>query len=372
MPGSGSQCTMPLLLHKYIGKDIGKELKVSELKNYTLSECLGKGGFGEVYLIKDKKETKYALKVIDLQQIDAGQKFEKEQKNYDLFMKNKDTCAKEFLNCYLGIYKTDKYGLILMNFFNQTLQGIMSGVPFFNQVLANKSILSKYIRWVKEIVESISYMHKNNIAHGDIKPDNILVNTETNTIAVTDFDTICANISCPIPSSVTNYYASPDLDETTTAKYKKSGHPVPIEIMKHSDWWATCMLILVMWFGSAQTIQKFPAMISDFINEVTKENSTVYNQISSLIFTNSAQLRTLLLPEENKAIMDILLFSYNLLKFIGLQDPNVNDHIASYIKTIHNTPDFNNLKVVSQKGGSCDDYYKQKYFKYKAKYIAIK
>jgi len=360
-----SKCSIPLLLGKYIGKDIGKELNISELKNYILTECVGKGGFGEIYLLKDKKTDKsFAVKVIDFKKEDDITKFKKEKETYELFMKNKEACVKEFINCYLGIYKTDKFGLILMNYFQTDLRKAMNNTSFSKLITENKSNIGKYVRWIKELVAAVSYMHANNIAHGDIKPDNILVSAD-GTLAITDFDTICSKTQCPIPTSITNYYASPDFDETTTASFKKSGQPVHKEIVHRSDWWAVCIIVLELWFGNDKTIQKFPTMITDFIKDVKNENGLIYNQISSLISNELPQSR--LPPVEQTVISRILFSSYQLLKKIALKSPGIQDDINFYIKTINEQPNF-----ASQKGGSNDDYYKMKYYKYKSKYLALK
>lgn len=364
------KCSLPLLLAKYMNKDIGKELNVTGLKNYILSECLGKGGFGEIYLLKDKKSDKsFALKVIDFKNEGDRTKFNKEKETYELFMTNKEACVKEFINCYLGIYKTDKYGLILMNYFQSDLQKTMSGTSFSKLITENKNNLGKFIRWVKELIAAVSYMHANNIAHGDIKPDNILVNADS-TLAITDFDTICSKVQCQIPASVTNYYASPDLDETTTIKFGQTGQPVHKDIVQRSDWWAVCIIVLELWFGRDKTIQRFPAMISDFVNEVRKENGNVYNQISSLISNELPQSR--LPPAEQHAVFTILFASYQLLKKIGLKSSSINNDINFYIKTVNEQPNFSSQTSVKQKGGSDDDYYKMKYFKYKSKYLRIR
>ena len=41
--------------------------------------------------------------------------------------------------------------------------------------------------YFRQLVESVRYCHKNNIAHRDIKPDNILVESDKKSIVLTDF-----------------------------------------------------------------------------------------------------------------------------------------------------------------------------------------
>jgi len=42
-------------------------------------------------------------------------------------------------------------------------------------------------RFFKQIVDAVEYLHRNNIAHRDIKLDNILIEDKTNMIKIIDF-----------------------------------------------------------------------------------------------------------------------------------------------------------------------------------------
>ena len=378
-----TRCIPPIMFKDYITKDIGIELNIKELKNYTLFECLGKGALGEVYLVKNMTDGKTsALKVIDLSKEGATEKFEKEKENFKLFTKDKKSCVQDYINCHLGVYATDKYGLILMNYFPKDLKSAMSGTSFYEQVIENKSqSLPRFIRWVKELVEAVDYMHKHKIGHGDIKPANILINTLSDTIAITDFDTICIPKKKDLcyPTESTPLYASPDLDLATTPK--NIGKAISLDIIQLSDWWATCRIILELWFGVDKMNTLFPVMTIEYYTQLSKDSEVYRNINREISLTTEAMSKKLtsdnkqlFTKEEWEAIHNLLANNVFLLfRKIGSKDPDINEFIKdTFIKNIKNLPEFSGLLKKSQKGGSTDDYYKMKYLKYKMKYLALK
>jgi len=380
----GSRCTLPISLQEYINKDIGKELKIDGLKHYILSICLGKGALGEVYLVQNEKDKKtYALKVIHLKDksghdiADGVSKFNKEKENKELLTKKDKSCVNPYINCSIGIYNNDNYGFILMSYYPKDLGKIMEGMSFSENIITNKNFfIPQFIKWIKELVEAINYMHTHQVAHGDIKPGNVLVNTLSDTLAVTDFDTLCIapeTQACDI-TDVSSYYASPQVWDYFGIK--KSRKSIPLEIIKKSDWWALCIIILELWFGTEKFKQiHATTFASDFYKSVSS-SPDIYNKIKHEIVTMQQTLTNSQTPKFNtdeiSALSTILTVTVSLLETMGLKKTNVDASIQTFIESIKKLPDFSNLLKKSQKGGLNDEYYKHKYLKYKSKYIALK
>jgi serine/threonine protein kinase len=91
----------------------------------------------------------------------------------------------------------------------------------------------------KQIAEGIEYLHSQNIAHRDIKLDNILIEDKTNIVKIIDFgfSVMCSSIQklkifCGTPS-----YMAPEI----TMKKEYDGKTV--------DMWALGVLLYVMLTG---------------------------------------------------------------------------------------------------------------------------
>ncbi len=103
----------------------------------------------------------------------------------------------------------------------------------------NKALIRKI---VNALCNAIDYMHSLNVAHQDLKPDNIML-TENCEIKIIDFDTSCDQKECPIGS--TFMYKSPEIDKQEIIRQKNT----TLDVIKRNDIWAYCMIILVMILG---------------------------------------------------------------------------------------------------------------------------
>jgi histidine kinase len=84
-----------------------------------------------------------------------------------------------------GIVKT--YELIEHNNQFAIIEEEFDGVSLKELIKAKKTDITSFLHTAIKISETLGILHKNNIIHMDIKPDNILVNEKTSTVKITDF-----------------------------------------------------------------------------------------------------------------------------------------------------------------------------------------
>ena len=147
-------------------------IKEINLKNYTKLQLIGKGSFGSVFLIEDKKShDRYAAKISTINDIQASKTFLRE---IDIFMKiNHPT-----------ILQVKGYSLVDFNGEeNPTLLTVYQPNGSLHNLLNLESrglappewdITRKYIT-IYGIARGMKYLHKEACIHRDLKPANILL-----------------------------------------------------------------------------------------------------------------------------------------------------------------------------------------------------
>ena len=147
-----------------------------QTENIKKIKSLGKGKFGEVFLIKsnlDKKKS--VLKEIPI-----------ENKNIDLIMNEGDN-LKKLDHPNLILYKSV---FISKNKLNIITEYAENG-DLNNELLKHKE-QKKYfeenqlLNWLMQICLSLKYIHEKRIVHSDLKPTNIFL-TKKNNIKLGDF-----------------------------------------------------------------------------------------------------------------------------------------------------------------------------------------
>ena len=150
---------------------------MSERKFIITNEMLGCGGFGEVYIAYDKndissKKTKYAAKKIP--------DVINDEERLNLFT-NEIIISTEFTNPNLVKF----YGLTEYNDYIYMIYEYCNGGDL-NKYLKNyisknnRPIGEKEVQKIlKDILNGLSCLHRNNVVHHDIKPANILLQYNT-------------------------------------------------------------------------------------------------------------------------------------------------------------------------------------------------
>ena len=177
--------TLSSVENEQLLKEINKELLQEEaLKNgkFTALSILGKGTFGVVYRAKEEKSDE----LIAIKRVFQDKKYKNREldilkelnhpniislKHYFYTKVEKGENGEEiYLNC-------------VMDYFPQTLSRILS-TNFQSRKQLDPFIAKLY---AYQMLSSLKYIHSKNIAHRDIKPQNILVNAKNNKIKLCDF-----------------------------------------------------------------------------------------------------------------------------------------------------------------------------------------
>lgn len=188
--------------------------KYAEENNLKVKKILGKGGFGEVREIVYKGKT-YAGKLVKKMNIkNNSNKIEDIEKDIIIGLKG-PKIVKVYKICETK-YKDDTYMLYIME--KAYLKDLKTLIKFlfedsslinkaFNEVIGDN--LLKF--FVKQIIDSLELLDRNNYLHFDIKPENILINLEIS-LKLSDFGLLreASNISSMRIPGGTPGYLSPE------------------------------------------------------------------------------------------------------------------------------------------------------------------
>ena len=149
--------------------------KISE-KDFTLIKLIGKGTFGNVYLVRFKKNNKlYAMKVL-LKSLIREQNQENNTKSERNLMVQ--------INCPFVVnvkfaFQNDKNLYLVQEF-------VQGGDLFFHLHTHPRFPNAKVKFYIIELVLAIDLLHRNHMLYRDLKPENILIGVDGH-IKITDF-----------------------------------------------------------------------------------------------------------------------------------------------------------------------------------------
>lgn len=149
-----------------------------QLKDLNYIKTLGKGAFGEVSLVENKKNKQlYAIKGIQKIQID----YERLHENIEIERKIMQILDHQFIIKLVKTLKSDTHIFFLTEYIKgQELSEIMKTIGLFSKYQAQFYSASLFT--------IIDYIHNKNYIYRDIKPENIMV-LENGYIKLLDFGT---------------------------------------------------------------------------------------------------------------------------------------------------------------------------------------
>jgi serine/threonine-protein kinase len=144
---------------------------------YDIQEELGRGGAGIVYRAVDRRlKRSVALKILPPELAFRADTRER-------FMREAETSARLNHPNIVPIFSVDeREGLAWF------VMALVEGQSLGDRVRAHGALpIADARRLIREVADALSYAHSHGVVHRDIKPDNILLDSQTNRAMVTDF-----------------------------------------------------------------------------------------------------------------------------------------------------------------------------------------
>lgn len=171
---------------------------------YKILQKLGSGAFGTTYLVeKENNNKKYVLKEIKIRSTKIADIFSE----INILAKiAKSGCQKNIL-CYHDYFINPS--LQTINIITDAFEDSITLAKLIRVYQSQKMLFTReeLLKIMKNLLSGLAYLHKLGIAHGDIKPENILINKNLDT-QIIDFGLSCSKHCKP---SGTILYTSPEI-----------------------------------------------------------------------------------------------------------------------------------------------------------------
>ena len=146
-----------------------------KLSKYNIGDAIGKGAYAIVKLVKNKyTKDKYAMKIYEKEKLNDNSKKKCVYREIEILKRvHHKNIAK-----LIEVITTPKQILIIQ----ELVEGI-SLRDYYNKEIRNQKGISEHKSMIfknifKQIFEAMNYLHKNHMAHRDIKLENILMTKE--------------------------------------------------------------------------------------------------------------------------------------------------------------------------------------------------
>ena len=155
---------------------------------YYFVKDLGSGGYGKVFLAKEKVSNRY----VAIKQLNSTDKEEQEDIIHEIEMVSKFEHP-NIVTYYHHFWEEDRLFLVME---------YCSGGSLCDKINEGKIEVSDALLWIQTLASCLRVVHKKGIIHHDIKPDNIVF-SQNGTIKIADFGIANRNIG-------TRSYLSPE------------------------------------------------------------------------------------------------------------------------------------------------------------------
>jgi len=147
--------------------------RACESRGYTLENLIGRGGMSEVWLARDRRGNKVAVKI----PTKASEAIRRLRFETDLLSKlNHDHIVK-----YVGSFEASGLPILLMEYVRGANLEINAG----GRPLEEREALARTV----QILLAVDYLHSTGVIHRDIKPRNVIVGSERGYLKLIDLGT---------------------------------------------------------------------------------------------------------------------------------------------------------------------------------------
>jgi serine/threonine protein kinase len=177
---------------------------MKELSKYRVEKHLGSGAFGDVFVLQHikKPNKKKVAKLIEKSNIRDRKLLDNEIEAMKTISKNR--CMKHLI-CLDKVLETDKFLIIISEY--------IEGQELFDYIYKKDKVRYEEVKYIMyQLLKTLNYVHNTlNMAHLDIKPENIMINPKTKFVTIIDFGLSCTKDNCI--KGGTRGYMSPQIKE---------------------------------------------------------------------------------------------------------------------------------------------------------------
>lgn len=181
------------------------EILSARYEDYDLLKMIGAGGFGKVYLARDLVRARFvAVKALRRDWIGNA------------------TAESLFLNEAAIIARLDHPNIVRFQKAGPLPNGSWFMVLDYVKGRSLEAVELQFcdpglvLQWMEQIASALSYLHHENVIHGDLKPANVLVGGAT--VRLVDFGFSCrSNSESPVWFGGTRQYAAPERQTSEAA-----------------------------------------------------------------------------------------------------------------------------------------------------------
>lgn len=142
---------------------------------YKFIKKIGSGSFGEVYLVNDINQKKYAAK------IEEKRSNSRLKNEYDIYRKLKKNGVRHSIPKIITFIETPQYNIMIMQLLGNSLDTLLES-------FSGKFNLSTVLKLGIEIISILEEIHEAGFLHRDIKPNNFMVGyDDDNKLYIMDF-----------------------------------------------------------------------------------------------------------------------------------------------------------------------------------------